>query len=128
MDNTVLDTIYTAKINFHYIDGSSFLLLSSCSMTIHESCFVPYSDFDMLIFAIRKILLIVLISALLNPLSAITPNAQNISQYTTLFFLTISSLVFKPNSPWKVPSLQIHLSSICFNLPHSVHLQPAPGL
>ena len=54
--------------------------------------------------------------------------AQNISQYTTLFFLTISSLVFKPNSPWKVPSLQIHLSSICFNLPHSVHLQPAPGL
>ena len=73
MDNTVLDTIYIAKINFHYIDGSSFLLLSSCSMTIHESCFVPYSDFDMLIFAIRKILLIVLISALLNPLSAITP-------------------------------------------------------
>ena len=31
--------------------------------------------------------------------------AQILSQYTTLFFLTISSLEFKPNCPWKVPSL-----------------------
>ena len=50
------------------------------------------------------------------------------SQYPTLFFLFISSRSFKPNCPWKVPNLQIHLSSNSFSLSHSVHLQPSPAL
>ena len=50
------------------------------------------------------------------------------SQYPTLFFLFISSRSFKPNWPWKVPSLQIHLSSSSFSLSHSLHLHPSPAL
>ena len=50
------------------------------------------------------------------------------SQYPTLFFLFISSRSFKPNCPWKVPNLQIHLSSSSFSLSHSLHLQPSPAL
>ena len=39
---------------------------------------------------------------------------------------TISSLELRPDAPWNVPSLSIHLSSILFSLLHSVHLHWGP--
>ena len=55
-------------------------------------------------------------------------NCPPASQYPTRLLLFISSRSLSPNCPWKVPNLQIHLSSNSFSFSHSEHLQPSPAL